>query len=227
MQLQQKMPSRRIIFHSLQGTQHEENQDNTLMIEADQLRLFIVFDGVSSARHAKLATELSKTFVANNYAQYQKSDRFRLSDLMHDVNSHLLHEQTRDLKTTYCAAYFLTNSPETVWISHLGDSRAYVVSSQFMEQLTRDHSHASMKNVITKCLGMADLSSKDFVTTKHPIYADQKLLLCTDGFWSVLDTHWREFFDAFQMKRPHNIKEKLYRLIKGHNTDDSTYILIT
>lgn len=64
-----------------------------------------------------------------------------------------------------------------VW--HLGDSRAYRLRGERLEQITTDHVHGRGK--LTKCLG-----SFGYFTPEHAmsiLRPGEAVLLCSDGFW--------------------------------------------
>lgn len=96
---------------------------------------------------------------------------------------------------TTCVAVLVVDS--TAYISHVGDSRAYVVRGVgSLSQLTRDHSvvqdlveNGSItldeaknypgKNIITRALGVEETVNVDFC--EEDITQDDILLMCTDG----------------------------------------------
>lgn len=90
-----------------------------------------------------------------------------------------------------------------VYVAHAGDSRAYLVSSDEIRQITKDHSlvqdmvekgeitpdeakrHPS-KNLITRALGVDELIKVDFAVEDTD--DDDRLLICTDGLTNFVDT---------------------------------------
>ncbi len=96
---------------------------------------------------------------------------------------------------TTCVAVLVADG--CVYISHVGDSRAYIISSSGeLRQLTRDHSvvqdlveNGSItkdearnypgKNIITRALGVEDSVCVDFC--EEDFGTDDILLICTDG----------------------------------------------
>ena len=102
---------------------------------------------------------------------------------------------TKLLRTCVCG--IIRN--DTIFISNVGDSRAYLISGNSMEQLTKDHSYVQLlyeqgeitkeeikthnkRNVITKAVGIDDNISPDYYEIEFP--ENSVLLLCTDGLSS-------------------------------------------
>lgn len=91
----------------------------------------------------------------------------------------------------------------TVYVAHAGDSRAYIISSDEIKQITKDHSlvqdmvekgeitpaeakrHPS-KNLITRALGVDEVIKVDF--TVEETEKGNLLLICTDGLTNFVDT---------------------------------------
>lgn len=104
-----------------------------------------------------------------------------------------------DMGTTCTAAILIGH---TVYIGHIGDSRAYLVMPDRMKQLTSDHS------AVGRLIELGQLSPED--SREHPMRSHlyrtvgqspevavdydysqtgdaSHLLLCSDGLWSMLD----------------------------------------
>ena len=209
------------IYSSIKGIRQKENSDNLLIIDEPGYGLFAVFDGVSNARHGKEAAFQAKHFIKENYKIYING-KVDIKKLMYDLNQHLLNSELKEPYSTYCLVYYDKQS-RLYYYSWLGDSRLYVISNQFMEKITDDDSLSD--HIITKFLGASTLTWRDFRQMESTKEADH-LLLCTDGFYRLLEANKLEFFDNFHKKSLTTIKEKINSLIKGKNLDDSTFIFV-
>lgn len=89
-----------------------------------------------------------------------------------------------------------------VHVAHAGDSRAYLITSEAIRQLTTDHSMVQemiekgdltaqqakrhpQKNIITRALGVESSVRVDYCETPFPM--GSRLLICTDGLTNYLD----------------------------------------
>jgi serine/threonine protein phosphatase PrpC len=211
------------IYQSLKGILKKDNEDNYLAIENELYNIYAIFDGVGSAQNSKEATNLAKEFIMTNHSNYL-SQQIRLDELMYDCNNYILNTDTFQPFTTYCVIVMLRRSPQEAVYSYMGDSRIYVITKQFIEQITTDDKLQSA-NVVTKCLGMNTLENYDFHQNSINI-TDQNLLLCTDGFYYFLEENRMKFFEIFNKKNLNSIKDEIMSIVLDRNKDDATFILI-
>lgn len=210
------------IKSSIKGIKRDDNQDDLLVINTDSYQLYVVFDGVGSALNAKQAVEEAKLFVRSNHKKYLQLSSFLVAEMMFDANKYLLSLNVPEPYTTYCLL-LISEKDNKVIISNLGDSRIYGITKQFLEILTKDDNIEANSNVITQCLGM-NLNLADF--RSYEIEKNYyRYLLCTDGFYNLMNKNKIEFFNTLNGLNFHKIKEKLDKKVKGFNFDDSTYII--
>ena len=192
------------------GCVRKQNEDNFL-IDAE-LGLFIVADGLGG--HA--AGEVASQIVVNKMGQFiaQTVEQDRTWPLEYDVN--LAYDGNRLkvalLLTDQAILEDIRSNPEResmgstvvaclvhgskVTLVHVGDSRAYLLTTSGIQQVTRDHSWVAeqvangiltpdearkhpFRNVITQALGNgADL---DIAVQELQVTELDQLLLCSDG----------------------------------------------
>jgi PPM family protein phosphatase len=90
---------------------------------------------------------------------------------------------------------------DLAYFAHVGDSRAYLVTKEGIEQITRDHSLVQrlieldqltpeeandhpQQNVLYRAIGQSDSLEVDALTRRLP--PNSHLLLCSDGLWGVV-----------------------------------------
>jgi protein phosphatase len=100
--------------------------------------------------------------------------------------------------TTLTVALVLNDQ---VVIGHVGDSRAYIIAQNTVEQLTRDHSLVRrlqelgqlspaeaavhpQRNVLYRAVGQGDGLEVD--VHSHRLSPGMKILLCSDGLWGLV-----------------------------------------
>jgi serine/threonine protein phosphatase PrpC len=211
------------IYQSLKGILKKDNEDNYLAIENERYNIYAIFDGVGSALNGKKATDIAKEYIQTYHAGYF-NQYARLDRLMYDCNKYIINTQTPEPFTTYCIIAILKNTPQEAIYSYMGDSRIYLISKQFIEQITTDDK-MHFANVVTKCLGMNILADYDFHQKSINI-TGENLLLCTDGFYHFLEANRMKFFEIFNKKNFNSIKEEIMSILVDRNKDDATFLLI-
>ncbi len=209
------------IHNSKKGLEREKNQDRILMMEQDNFYLFAIFDGVSSLPYSYL---FANTFIRKVRSKIGMIDQKgnNLDRLFYEVNEDVI-KLNIDGKTTV-SVLFYSKVHDIVKYINIGDTRIYVFTNQFLEKITVDDSLIGRENVITRCLGSNSLNIEDFKTNSVENYYNY--LICTDGFYKLMEENLKEYFNTFNFKNVTNIKKKICSLQRGKNQDDSTYILL-
>ncbi len=202
-------------FVTDKGPVREKNEDYFCVDEG--LGLFAVADGIGGHMAgevaSKMAIEVLKDFIANeDKYQLDATENYR-DDYSRESNmaaeavrraNRAIHETSqnnssyRGMGTTLTAALI---RGERLSISHVGDSRAYLIRTSCIEQITNDHSlvaeqvkmgllseedarKSKVKNVITRSLGNfpdVEVDIEEFSISDGDI-----IILCSDGIPSVI-----------------------------------------
>lgn len=165
------------------GRVRERNEDAAL-VDAD-LGLFVVADGVGGGPAGDVA---SRTAVEAVHACLSGGcDGFAdVSQALLEAHHALRRRATVEprlagMATTVVVAW-VDDGAGTLTIGHVGDSRAYLRTSDGLRRLTDDHGVGSM---LTQALGQTHPPSPEVVEV--PLRDAELLLLCTDGITDVLD----------------------------------------
>jgi serine/threonine protein phosphatase PrpC len=202
------------------GQQRQNNQDSVYALvssiprgEGDTtLGLFLVADGMGGHAAGEVASRIALVSVV----------RYVLADLLvpaldeafsngiQSVVVGAVEEANRaiweyarsyglDLGTTCTMALVLGR---TVYIGHVGDSRAYLLDQQGLRPLTDDHSTVGrliqlgqldyedtrehpLRSQLYRTVGQSPQVTVDFA--QYPLGEASHLLLCSDGLWSSID----------------------------------------
>lgn len=214
----------RYINDSTKGTERKENKDRVWVKENAEQVLAVLFDGISSAKDANKGIDIAVRCLEESFSSIGISTVLRLSDLMFKINRQIVESGLESPFTTYSAILIHKNSGKAQ-MSNMGDSRIYQVAPQYLKQLSEDDNLLHNKNVVTKYLGMIDLDREEVTDFDFEI-RDSRVLLCSDGFYSMLEKNLARFYEILTFKTTANIKKSLKKEVKGKNFDDSSYLLI-
>ncbi len=187
---------------SNKGYKRENNQDYQLMDSHN--RYFIIADGmgghnggeVASYTAVNTAHGLLKDFNAKNLSQIKA----KLIEVFNAANEAVYSmsfskDSLTGMGTTMIVSYLFENH---IVIGHVGDSRAYLLSSGDFVRLTKDHSLVQemvdrgelnqiqadthpKRHMITKAVGTQSSIEPDILTRELLPEDVSKLFMCTDG----------------------------------------------
>jgi protein phosphatase len=174
--------------------------------------LFIVADGMGGHHDGERASAIAVRIVAQYVIdKFYRSlltgpagpdpDRPMIADVLSEAvqkANEVVSGEIPEGGTTVTAAALLG---DLVYIAHVGDSRAYLVTKDGIESITRDHSLVQrlieldqltpeeaavhpQKNVLYRAIGQSDNLEVDTIT--HRLSAGARLLLCSDGLWNQI-----------------------------------------
>jgi PPM family protein phosphatase len=192
------------------GCERDLNEDRYCVVECKSGLAWIVCDGMGGVTGGELAAQLAidamrRDLMAN---QVQPSDVAVSSALSEANRVIVLRRQNQafaGMGTTAVVAFF--QGPE-VAISHVGDSRAYLVRGGVMQQLTVDHTYVQGlvdkgeiniqealahpdAHILTRCIGSQPGLDLEIVKLwLWPVDDEEpldKLVLVTDGLYTLID----------------------------------------
>lgn len=188
---------------SQKGAKRLENQDN-YYIDNDK-GIFIVADGMGGHKAGGVASQIAVVTLYNKLselnADYEKGIKEAFAFANREIyEKSIADEELKGMGTTAVACIAMNNS---IYIAHIGDSRAYLIRKKSISRLTIDHSvveellkkgkiteseakNHPMKNVITDALGVEEKAITDIKVIK--LNKNDAILLCTDGLSNSLST---------------------------------------
>ncbi len=207
--------------NSKKGLARVKNQDRILILDEDKYYLFGLFDGVSSMPQSYLFAENVIKKIRSKKDIIDASG-YNLDRVLYDVNIETLATGIRGSCTA--SILFYSKVFNEIRFINIGDTRIYAFTNQFLESITIDDSMAGQENIVTRYLGKSDLDLSDFKIT--PFESKFNFLLCTDGFYKLMEANLKEYFNAINFKNIQNIKRKIAYFQRGKNQDDSSYIIV-
>src|ERR671931_196899 len=174
------------------GKKRRRNEDDYVV----EPPLFAIADGMGGAQAGELASSLAAGAVRGG--EGIGSGESRVVELIQEANRRVYDRQTQDaavsgMGTTMTVALV---EDDSVWIGHVGDSRAYLIRDGELEQLTEDHSLVAelvrsgklspeeaeshpQRSVVTRALGTdPDVDVDTFLVETKP---GDLFLLCSGG----------------------------------------------
>ncbi len=214
-------PGQRLLFGQLSdmGMGRGNNQDSVYgMISAStssdnvpDVGLFVVADGMGGHQEGERASAITVRVVARYVLneilvpvlkqEMGDADRPAIADVLRMAVQEANDAVTDAIPeggTTVTATVIVG---DLAYIAHVGDSRAYLITDDGIEQITRDHSlvqrlieldHLTpeeaaehpQRNVLYRAIGQSDVLDVDAITRRLP--PRSRLLLCSDGLWNMV-----------------------------------------
>ena len=187
------------------GKKRTENQDKVFSeFLGDNISIAVVCDGMGGAASGGVASQLAIDAVSNRIKENFRPDmndnslRNLLLSSVHTANTIVYEKSKEDIDKngmgTTCVAALVID--KKIYVVSVGDSRAYLLNSDGIKQITTDHTYVEMlyqsgeitkeetknhhmRNVITKAVGVeADVDVDYFEIEEEGNFA---VLLCSDG----------------------------------------------
>ena len=175
--------------------------------------LFVVADGMGGHNNGEKASALTARVIAGKVLsdlylpmveqRYENSaDQPTISEALSDAVKQANRMVLNDIPEAGTTLTAIVIMGSMAHIAHVGDSRAYLVTSGKLEQITRDHSLVQrlielnqityeeslehpQRNVLYRAIGQSPDLEVDTLTRRLP--ADAYVLICSDGLWSLIE----------------------------------------
>jgi len=212
---------------SLAKAKELKGDDYYGFITMGSLSIAIVCDGVGSAQEGAEAASRVTKYLINNFKIRPKawSIEKSIKTFINSINSILFEESMIDyehpeLVTTLTLVVIDGNR---LYGANIGDSRVYMYRNKSLNQLSSDHSmdEEGYENVLTKAIGIEKTVEPYYF--ENNIQKDDKILLCSDGLYNLLDKETLTNGMAFGA---HSLVKKASKLFDDDLPDDTTAVIV-
>lgn len=183
----------------------EKNEDSIAEFHRDGRYVFAVADGLGGHGKGEVASAMAMESARKIFENKGIQDTDILSDIFENAQTEILgaqeHDRSNGMKTTLVVLDVCAG--QIRW-AHIGDSRLYYFHNNKLKERTLDHSVPQMlvlahklkeknirghedRNKLLRVLGSPWESKK--YECREAIFLEEKqaFLLCTDGFWELID----------------------------------------
>jgi serine/threonine protein phosphatase PrpC len=189
------------------GLVRTNNEDNFLISETLNGKLFLVCDGMGGHESGEVAAQLAIDAI-QAFLNEKKYDNIyvALNDAIRNANEIIFNAAQvgaggKNMGTT-CVTLLIHN--DEIFIGHVGDSRAYIYHKLGLHRLTKDHSLVQQlvdggiikeedaenhprKNELTKALGTNSIVEPEIISQSIKPAKGDVFLLCSDGLSGLIN----------------------------------------
>lgn len=203
--------------HTDTGRKREENQDSYGIVEGQNIKVFMVADGMGGARGGAVASSLAMDLLKSSLRGKEELSCGDLSSLILDANKGIADRAYVDttlsgMGTTIVGIGF---DNQKTFIFNVGDSRLYRLSKNGVRTCTEDHTlvHELLKSgaigpeqaknhpvshMLTRSLGPSAELKVDCYELSDGPYSQERFLLCSDGLYNQvtsqeIEQHLRKY----------------------------------
>ena len=192
------------------GKARELNQDYYYISPLEEMKLYILADGMGGYKGGEvasnLATNAAKEYIYQNFekTEKEKNEILKLVKEAMPYANKVVYEKSKEIKelegmgTTLEICLIYNNR---AYIGHVGDSRIYRLRKGIMRRLTKDHSYVQQliedgkitreeanthpkKNMLTKALGCMPYVEPDI--RARNIEKGDIFMMCSDGLTNMV-----------------------------------------
>lgn len=231
------------------GLVRPENEDAwlvvSLLLGRRQMWLAMVADGIGGHDGGEIASSLAvdaiKQYVSENFFEDNPGQVLKQAILYGNGRirqSAMSHSGIKGMGTTVTCAMIDRNRSK-MYLGHVGDSRAYVISKGRIRRITDDHSVSGElvrngtiteedamehpgRNVLTMALGTQETVDIDIY--EENLAPNDIVILCTDGLTSLVSSD--EISDVALTYRKEEVAHKLVDLANARGGYDNITVVL-
>lgn len=197
----------------------------------------VVCDGMGGTNGGNLASSTAVKIISERISSSYRQgmsfssikNMFMSAIIAANVSVYDMSKENPELSGMGTTVVVAIVANERVYVAHAGDSRAYILTSGKLHQLTKDHSFVQemvdsgkltadearedpRKNLITRALGVSEELQIDFC--EEDISENDVLLICTDGL-----TNYVEPDEIYELTEDGKFYEFAERLVNRANNN--------
>ncbi|MBA2274755.1 MAG: Stp1/IreP family PP2C-type Ser/Thr phosphatase [Actinobacteria bacterium] len=181
------------------GRVREGNEDSFLV----KSPLFALADGMGGHLGGEVASQIAIRIIEEDPSSVLDGDHDTLAQLVRRANEAIFERAgtDRELEGMGTTCTLLVLDGNQAHLAHVGDSRAYLLRDQHLEQVTQDHTlvqrmvqegqlepeeaiHHPHGNIITRALGVEPDIEVDIIVKE--LQDNDRILLCSDGLTDMI-----------------------------------------
>ncbi len=230
------------------GLVRENNQDALdYGVLSDTAQYAVVCDGMGGANGGNIASKIAVEVIGSRIREGFQSERggnwaeYMLASAMAAANIGVFDRAQQQpelagMGTTVVAAILCERR---AYISHVGDSRLYLLRGDALQPITRDHSVVQemiesgqiteeqakshpRRHFITRALGVTDDESGEY--DELELEAGDRLLLCTDGLINMVAPE--RIRQLLALPAEQAVELLMQAALDGGGTDNITVVLM-
>lgn len=232
------------------GLVRETNQDACNSgLTPDGTAWAVVCDGMGGAQGGNVASSVAVETIIRQYRAFFKGTPLRADNAIRNLMMSAVYNANSAVYERACADPELAGmgttvvsavvTGEVVHVVHAGDSRAYLVTPEGVQQLTTDHSMVQelvdsgdlteqqarvhpQKNIITRALGVEPSVLVDY--GEFTFVGRSLLVLCTDGLSNYVEA--QTLYALAQQHTGHELASALIAKAKDGGGGDNITVAI-
>lgn len=232
------------------GSVRDNNEDNLVFIRPydkekrrDKGCLALVADGMGGHSNGEVASHMATELIPRNYFDSRLGVLEALKQAFEKSNKAIYQKASKSDSSksmgTTCTAVVLLQ--DRVYLGHVGDSRAYLLKGNKLEQLSSDHTYVQhlldkgmisrdealshpQRNIITSAIGTNTKLHADYGLQDVKFETGDKLLLCSDGLYEYLSPE--ELKQIIGQYSLNDAAQSLIQMAKKRGGHDNISVLI-